>query len=97
VKSENEEDVIQPTSPQPYVNPRLSISIQTDVLPFDFDAMQYREYRVIKTNKFGRKQERLLGIDADMLYNKKPSLSSLFPWGTNKDTKHVRIICDMLI
>ncbi|GAB5359293.1 hypothetical protein AAMO2058_000531800 [Amorphochlora amoebiformis] len=33
---------------------------------------EYSEYRVIKTNEKGKRQERILGIDAKWLYNKKP-------------------------
>ncbi|KAL0481064.1 Ras-interacting protein RIP3 [Acrasis kona] len=47
-----------------------------EVLPFNIEAMQYREFRVIKTNKFGRRQERLLGIDVNLLYNRKPPNTS---------------------
>lgn len=34
-------------------------------------ATLYQEWNVIKKNKFGRKQERLIGIDGKMVYNAK--------------------------
>jgi hypothetical protein len=97
VRSGDEEITESATSPtlgspnQAYTHAPRSMSFQEEVLPFDLDAMQYREYRVIKTNKFGSRQERLLGIDADLLYNRKPSANakSVFGWYTSgKTTKH---------
>ena len=43
---------------------------------------QYTEYMVLKTNKHGIKQERLLGLDQNFLYNKKSS-TGLFSKLTN--------------
>lgn len=53
--------------------------------------MSYREYHVIKINKFGRKQERILGIDEKTIYNHLPRASmytNQFLAFLNK-TKHV--------
>ena len=36
------------------------------------EAQMYRQFEVIKINKFGKAQERVLGIDADRIYNMKP-------------------------
>uniref|UniRef100_A0A7S1KN24 SIN1-type PH domain-containing protein n=1 Tax=Percolomonas cosmopolitus TaxID=63605 RepID=A0A7S1KN24_9EUKA len=35
-------------------------------------SIDYTEYRVIKINKYGMRQERILGIDSQFLYNKLP-------------------------
>ena len=37
----------------------------------DITAAVYQEWNVIKKNKFGRMQERILGIDGTHLYNSK--------------------------
>lgn len=38
--------------------------VYTDTL-----AVVYQEWNVVKKNKFGRKQERIIGIDGKMVYN----------------------------
>jgi hypothetical protein len=38
----------------------------------DLTAQAYQEWKVVKTNKFGRKQERLMGVDGTSIYNMKP-------------------------
>lgn len=41
--------------------------------------LTYREYRVVKINKYNMRQERILGIDSNKLYNKMPKgASSIF-------------------
>lgn len=39
------------------------------LLPADVTAAVYQEWNVVKKNKFGRMQERMLGIDGSHLYN----------------------------
>jgi hypothetical protein len=41
----------------------------TAVVYNDSTAVTYEEWNVIKKNKFGRKQERTIGIDGKMVYN----------------------------
>lgn len=40
------------------------------------EAKMYRQFEVIKTNKYGLRQERLLGVDAETIYNMKPGTSA---------------------
>jgi hypothetical protein len=40
--------------------------------------ISYREYSVIKINKYGRRQERILGIDSQKIYNKMPHFVTTF-------------------
>jgi hypothetical protein len=40
-----------------------------DVVYNDTLAVVYQEWNVVKKNKFGRKQERIIGIDGKMVYN----------------------------
>ena len=54
------------------------------LLPFDNTD---NVYNVIKTNKFGVRQERILSFDSDQIYNSKPSSTSKFFPNSNK-TKH---------
>ena len=58
------------------------------VLPFELDAFNYQEFRVIKTNKFGSRQERKLGIDSQKIFNMKPSSITHFLGLTSQKTKH---------
>jgi hypothetical protein len=58
------------------------------VLPFDADALAYTEFRVIKTNKFGVRQERKLGIDSQKIYNLKPNSITSFLRLSSQNTKH---------
>ncbi len=37
----------------------------------DVKAAMYKEWKVIKTNKFRKRQHRMLGIDVQKIYNKK--------------------------
>lgn len=37
----------------------------------DVTAAMFKEWRVIKKNKFGKKQQRMLGIDQHKMYNRK--------------------------
>jgi hypothetical protein len=56
------------------------------VFPASVDEIPATEYRVIKVNKFGTAQERLLGINGVHITNKEAKESfSLF----RKGTKHV--------
>merc|ERR1712107_13399 len=38
----------------------------------EFTAIMYKEYALIKINKAGKRQARVLGIDGDRLHNKTP-------------------------
>jgi hypothetical protein len=40
-----------------------------EVVYNDTLAVVYQEWNVVKKNKFGRKQERIIGIDGKMVYN----------------------------
>eukprot|EP01012_Entosiphon_sulcatum_P002465 TRINITY_DN1051_c0_g1_i1.p1 TRINITY_DN1051_c0_g1~~TRINITY_DN1051_c0_g1_i1.p1 ORF type:complete len:539 (-),score=106.06 TRINITY_DN1051_c0_g1_i1:862-2478(-) len=42
------------------------------VLYTEYDASKYQEFHVIKINKYGTRQERLLGIDREKIYNMLP-------------------------
>lgn len=37
----------------------------------DVTAAMFKEWRVIKKNKYGKKQQRMLGIDQHKVYNRK--------------------------
>jgi hypothetical protein len=58
------------------------------VLPFDIDAFTYTEFRVIKTNKFGVRQERKLGIDSQKISNMKLHSITSFLGLQSSKTKH---------
>ena len=58
-----EELILQPKLKQ---NPSLSLP------GLDLKMMGYVEYLVKKTNKYGKRQDRVLGIDGDRIYNKLP-------------------------
>lgn len=46
--------------------------IEKDYVFNDFSASQFKEYEVIKINKYNTRQERLLGIDRYHIYNNLP-------------------------
>lgn len=37
----------------------------------DVTAAVYQEWNIVKKNKFGRRQERIMGVDAHKIYNSK--------------------------
>eukprot|EP00033_Pygsuia_biforma_P002726 GCRY01003010.1.p1 GENE.GCRY01003010.1~~GCRY01003010.1.p1 ORF type:complete len:501 (+),score=135.81 GCRY01003010.1:239-1741(+) len=45
---------------------------ETDFFFSEFTASQYKEYAVVKINKFGVPQERRMGVDRTAVYNMKP-------------------------
>jgi len=45
------------------------------------EAVLYQEFKVVKTNQRGKKQERIMGIDQEKIYNKNPL-------GSNQDDVH---------
>mmetsp|Transcript_33605 Transcript_33605/g.46991 ORF Transcript_33605/g.46991 Transcript_33605/m.46991 type:complete len:404 (+) Transcript_33605:72-1283(+) len=49
----------------------------------------YSEYRVVKTNVRGKRQERILGIDAKYLHNKKPGGSGGGVWRKQRSLQEV--------
>jgi len=58
------------------------------------DATQYKVYDVIKINKYGHRQERVMGIERDKIYNQIPKRDKGFlPSRTTKKT--VRYIEDV--
>lgn len=46
-------------------------SVHPEIMLNETTAAMYKEWKVIKTNKYGKKQHRILGIDANTIYNKK--------------------------
>lgn len=44
----------------------------------EFSASQYKEFLVIKTNKHGVRQERIMGVDRDRIYNMLPKTANGF-------------------
>ena len=58
---------------------------------------EYTEYKVIKINKFGVKQERKLGIDSNKIYNARmPGAAGLFGLGSSK-TRHPERLLETLV
>lgn len=57
-------------------------------------AGAYKEFHVVKTNKYGVMQERIMGIDHDYVHNKLPSGISGF-LGAKKTKKESRAIADI--
>ncbi|KAG2386649.1 hypothetical protein C9374_002393 [Naegleria lovaniensis] len=58
------------------------------VIPFmtPYDSTE-NVYHVIKTNKFGSRQERILSFDSENIYNSKPA-STFLGFQSHKSTKH---------
>jgi len=85
-----DEPATSPTYPGRSPTPQLSAEEEGNelVLPFELDAFTYQEFRVIKTNKFGSRQERRLGIDSQKIFNMKPTSITHFLGLTSQKTKH---------
>lgn len=49
--------------------PETNVASETDIIFSDVTAARYKEYNVVKINKRGVKQERVLGIDRERFYN----------------------------
>ena len=51
---------------------------------------RYEEWTVIKRNRFGRKQERILGVDATKIYNRKPDRGRRYQIGVYRAERWIR-------
>jgi hypothetical protein len=53
-------------------NSKVKVSANKDTFKYnDKTAAEYQEWKVIKKNRFGRKQERVFGVDSFYIYNSK--------------------------
>jgi hypothetical protein len=60
------------------------------ILYSDVTAAVYQEWNVIKKNKFGRMQERIIGIDAHKVYNAKRDSQSSSVSRAHRDISTIR-------
>eukprot|EP00698_Gefionella_okellyi_P016283 TRINITY_DN4655_c0_g1_i1.p1 TRINITY_DN4655_c0_g1~~TRINITY_DN4655_c0_g1_i1.p1 ORF type:complete len:506 (-),score=86.49 TRINITY_DN4655_c0_g1_i1:10-1461(-) len=68
---------------------------QQPLILSELAAGAYREFPVIKTNKYGVQQERIMGIDHDYVHNKLPSRQQSGFLGGRKTKKESRAIADI--
>ena len=58
----------------------------------DTSAVVYQEWNVTKKNKFGRKQERVLGVDGKKVYNSRRDKYSRSSAGVHRAQRHISSI-----
>ena len=66
---------------------RLELPVHVSVS----DAVQYTEFRVVKTNIRGKRQRRIMGISADCIFNKPPP--SLIPRRIYRRSRPMMVCC----
>ncbi|KAL9641784.1 hypothetical protein ABK040_011770 [Willaertia magna] len=75
----------------------ISNPLNSLIIPYDvpYDIVGDSIYHVVKTNKFGVRQDRILSFDAENIYNNKPSNSGFLGLSSGKTKHPVRAITSL--
>lgn len=76
----------------PYNQQQYSEATDNTIIYTDATASVYQEWNIIKKNKYGQKQERILGVDGFFIYNSKRERYSRNPVGVRRAQRDIHCI-----
>ena len=92
IERQNSEKESNLQSNAPYNQQQFSEATDNAIIYTDATASVYQEWNIIKKNKYGQKQERILGVDGFFIYNSKRERYSRNPVGVRRAQRDIQCI-----